>query len=130
AQVNYDGLTKTITIQSKQMLPDLSESQSSLGRYRMTLPYTTILQDAPYEIAYLRENHDQDSYVFFGDSITWGSYLGRKETHSYLIGTGTGSSSFNLGVPGFTLNQMLPFMKYALQNIDKPNVVVQLEYFW
>ena len=25
---------------------------------------------------------------------------------------------------------MLPFMKHALQNIDKPNVVVQLEYFW
>ena len=72
AQVNYDGPTKTITIQSKKMLPDLSESQSSLGRYRMTLPYTTILQDAPYEIAYLRENHDRDSYVFFGDSITWG----------------------------------------------------------
>src|SRR5690606_16211956 len=69
-------------------------------------------------------------YVFFGDSITWGSYLGRKETHPYLIGMGTGSSSFNLGVPGFTLNQMLPFMKHALQNIDEPNVVVQLEYFW
>jgi hypothetical protein len=130
AQVNYDGTTKTITINSKKPSSELNESASTLGRYRMTLPYTTILQDAPHAISYLRENLTPDSYVFFGDSITWGSYLGRKETHPYLIAGATGRSSFNLGVPGFTLNQMLPFMKYALQGVDEPSIVVQLEYFW
>ncbi|MEX1031317.1 MAG: stalk domain-containing protein [Paenibacillaceae bacterium] len=130
AQVNYDGTAKTITINSKKPSLELNETASSLGRYRMTLPYTTILQDAPYAISYLRENHTPDSYVFFGDSITWGSYLGRKETHPYLIAEATGRSSFNLGAPGFTLNQMLPFMKYALNGVDEPNIVVQLEYFW
>jgi lysophospholipase L1-like esterase len=130
AKVNYDGTTKTITINSNKVLPDLTEAAPSLSRYRITLPYTTMLQDAPYAISYLRENHDKDSYVFFGDSVTWGSYLGRKETHPYLIGEATGRSSYNLGVPGFTINQMLPYMKFALKDIVEPNIVVQLEYFW
>lgn len=130
AEVSYDNTTKTITINSKNLLPDLTEGAPSLGRYRITLPYTTMLQDVPYAISYLRENHDRDSYVFFGDSITWGSYLGRKETHPFLIGEATGRTSFNLGVPGFTLNQMLPYMKYALQDVVEPNIIVQLEYFW
>ncbi|MEX2414964.1 MAG: stalk domain-containing protein [Paenibacillaceae bacterium] len=130
AEVDYDNTTKTITINSKKLLPDLTEAAPLLGRYRITLPYSTMLQDAPHAISYLRVNHDPDSYVFFGDSLTWGSYLGRKETHPYLIGEATGRSSYNQGVPGFTMNQILPYMKYALQGIVEPNIVVQLQYFW
>jgi hypothetical protein len=129
ANVSFDGTTKTITINSKKT-STFTETPASLSRYRMTLPYTTIVQDAPYLISYVRENHTPDSIVYFGDSITWGSYLGRKEIHQNLIAEVTGRSSYNLGVPGFTLNQMLPFMQYALQGVEKPNVVVQLEYFW
>jgi len=130
AYVNYEAPTKTIRIKSNKLMPDPTEAASALSRYRVTLPYTTMLQDAPYVISYMQNSNHADSYVFFGDSLTWGSYLGRKETHPYLIEEATGRNSFNLGVPGFTMNQMVPYMKYALQEIVESNIIMQLQYFW
>lgn len=130
ATVGYDSKARRVSIQNNQHIWGSQTPAQTFGGYRLTMPYQRMLQAAPYFISYIRQHQTHDSFLFFGDSTTWGSYLGRTETLPYRFGQATGRSSYNLGVPGFTAAHMVPFLKYALSGIDQPAVVIQLQYFW
>ncbi|MEB3102905.1 stalk domain-containing protein [Ferviditalea candida] len=129
ATVEYDVKSRTVMIRGAERDWG-SASPEVFAGYRLTLPYQRMMQHAPYFLSYVRQNQTRDSFVFFGDSTTWGSYLGRTQTLPYLFGQRTGHNSYNLGVPGFTSSHMVPFLKYALRDIRQPTVVVELQTFW
>lgn len=130
ATVGYDGNSRTVTIDSNTRVWGPQDAVEEYTRYRLSLPYQTILEDAPYFISFIEENSDANSYIYFGDSVTWGSYMGRSEVFTHLIQESSDVTSYNLGVPGFTSGQLVPYIKYALQNLTEPKVVIQLQYFW
>ncbi|MFD2671463.1 stalk domain-containing protein [Marinicrinis sediminis] len=131
-QVHYVAETRTIHMVKPEKTWSDAELTAELDRYRLPLPYKTILNQAPEWIAYMQSRVNADSVLFFGDSTTWGSYLGSKETLPYLAGQELGTSAYNLGVPGFSPTQMMPFIDHVLTALDeqKPAVVIQLQYFW
>lgn len=126
AYVEYEAATRSIFITSEpeRGLP------SVLNRYRLSLPYHTMLQRAPEFIAYVKQNADENSYLFFGDSQTWGAHLGRMQAHPYRVQQLLRKDSYNLGIPGFNDAHLYAFMRYVLEDVHKPNVVVQLQLFW
>jgi hypothetical protein len=130
ATVNYDTKSRIITINSNRIADATNEPAASFLRYRLTMPYERQVEKTPYFLKYMEQHLQENALLFFGDSTTWGSYLGRSEALPHLVEQATGRQSINLGVPGFTATHMVPFMKYATQNITEPDVVVQVQYFW
>ncbi|MFD2611222.1 stalk domain-containing protein [Paenibacillus gansuensis] len=129
AYVGYDPKTRVVTIRSNRKGNSVTPADQLSG-YRITLPYQTILSDLPPWVSYIRQNQSKESYLFFGDSTTYGSYLGKAETLPAKVQQLTGHASYNLGVPGFTAAQLVPFMEKALQGVDRPKVIVELQSFW
>ncbi|MFC5985255.1 stalk domain-containing protein [Marinicrinis lubricantis] len=130
ANVQYDAQTKTITILSGQSTKNWAATPELVSQYRLTLPHAAMMEKVPAWVSYLKQHQDANSIVFFGDSTTWGSYMGRLETASSIIQQTTGIQTFNFGVPGFTTTHMVPFMKYVMQDVNEPQVAIQLQYFW
>lgn len=132
ADVHYDASVRSVLITMRPAGTNHvhEPSDSELARYRVTLPYQTMLDGLPAWIAHVREKSTRESLLFFGDSTTWGSYLGRTEALPYAVGQSWPGGSFNLGVPGFTAGHIAALLPYALDGNAAERVVVQLQYFW
>ncbi|WP_068603489.1 stalk domain-containing protein [Paenibacillus swuensis] len=130
ATVGFNAGTQVITIDSNRKKWGPTTGAAELSRYRLTLPNHTMLTKTPAWLAYLNQQDSTESHLFFGDSTTYGSYLGRSEALPALVGSQLGQPVYNLGVPGFSANEMIPLIQKTLKDMSASTVVIQLQTFW
>lgn len=98
--------------------------------YRLPLPHETLLFHVPAYISYINDRSDKKSYVFYGDSTTWGANLGKAESMPYLVRNILKKPIYNLGVPGIAIEDMFEIINFSLPYTHNANIVIQFQYFW
>lgn len=99
-------------------------------RYRMPQPGGTLIYNLPGYTSYIKKQSSTQSYIFFGDSTVWGANMGRAEAFPYITGQLMHRKTFNLGVPGTGIDDMIRIMNYSLDGIGPTNVILPIQYFW